>query len=255
MQGSVRYNLIFATIVCFVCAVFVSMSAVALRGKQEENATLDKYRNVLIAAGLAEDGEELSADEIESRFEPMEQVVIDLETGEETDIDPSSFDQRKASMDPEQSEPAPPNPARVQRLPHHALVYRLVEDGETEALVLPIQGAGLWSTLYGFLALDSDIETIRGLTYYEQGETAGLGGEVDNPKWKALWPGRKAFDENMEPKIAVIKGEAGPPSEDPYQVDGLSGATITSRAVTNMLHFWLGEDGFGPFLRRQRHGG
>lgn len=255
MQGSVRYNLIFATIVCVVCAVFVSVSAVALRDKQQENATLDKYRNVLLAAGLAKDGEDLSAEEIETRFEPVEQVVIDLETGEETDIDPSSFDQRKAAMDPEQSEPAPPNAARVQRLPHHALVYRLVDNGETRALVLPIQGAGLWSTLYGFLALDGDLETIRGLTYYEQGETAGLGGEVDNPRWKALWPGRKVFDENLEPKIAVIKGEAGPPSEDPYRVDGLSGATITSRSVTNMLHFWLGDEGFGPFLRRQRHGG
>lgn len=255
MQGSVRYNLIFASIVCVVCAVFVSLSAVALRDKQDENATLDKYKNVLLAAGLATDGEVLTAEEVEARFEPMEGIVIDLETGEETNIDPSSFDQRKATMDPERSLPAPPNDARVQRLPRHALVYRLVENGETKALVLPIQGAGLWSTLYGFLALEGDLATIRGLTYYEHGETAGLGGEVANPKWKALWPGRRAFDDDFQTKITVVKGEAGPPSEDPYRVDGLSGATITSRGVTNMLHFWLGEEGFGPYLRRQRDGG
>jgi Na+-transporting NADH:ubiquinone oxidoreductase subunit C len=255
MQGSVRYNLIFATIVCVVCAVFVSASNVGLRGKQAENATLDKYRNVLLAVGLVKDGEKLSADEIQQRFEPMQQVVIDLKTGEETDIDPSSFDQRKAAADPAESDPAPPNAARVQRIPHHALIYRLVENGETKAIVLPIHGAGLWSTLYGFLALDADLETIRGLTYYEQGETAGLGGEVDNPRWKALWPGRKAFTDDFEPEISVIKGKAGPPSEDPYHVDGLSGATITSRSVTYMLHFWLGDEGFAPYLRRLSHGG
>ena len=111
---------------------------------------------------------------------------------------------------------------------------------------------GLWSTLYGYVALEGDAQTILGLTFYQHGETAGLGGEVDNPRWKALWPGRKAFDEDWEPKIAVIKGSAGPPEEAPYQVDGLSGATLTCNGVTNALHFWLGEPGFGPFLARYR---
>ncbi len=119
-------------------------------------------------------------------------------------------------------------------------------------LVLPVEGYGLWSTLYGFLALDADTKTIRGLTYYQHLETPGLGGEVDNPSWKALWPGRVAFDETGAPVISVIKGRAGSPQDDPYRVDGLSGATITSRGVTNMLQFWLGEAGFGPYLERFR---
>ena len=119
-------------------------------------------------------------------------------------------------------------------------------------LVLPIEGYGLWSTLYGFLALDADTKTIRGLTYYQHLETPGLGGEVDNPSWKALWPGRVAFDDTGSPVISVIKGRAGSPQEDPYRVDGLSGATITSRGVTHMLRFWLGEAGFAPYLTRFR---
>ena len=135
-------------------------------------------------------------------------------------------------------------------MPDDGLVYEVVKDDEVEAIILPIEGMGLWSTLYGYIALDADVNTIEGITFYEHGETPGLGGEVDNPRWKALWPGRKAFDERGNVKIQVKKGPAGPPSEDPYQVDGLSGATLTSRGVTNMLHFWLGEEGFGPYLDR-----
>ena len=106
-----------------------------------------------------------------------------------------------------------------------------------------------------FLALNPNARTIRGLTFYEHKETPGLGGEVDNPRWKALWPGRLATDENGVPKISVVKGRAGPVSEDPYHVDGLSGATITSNGVTNLMDFWLGENGFGPYLSKQRAGG
>jgi len=100
--------------------------------------------------------------------------------------------------------------------------------------------------------MDKDTTTIRGLTFYAHGETPGLGGEVDNPRWKALWPGRKAFDENWKPDIRVIKGQAGSPETDPHHVDGLSGATLTSRGVTNLLLFWLGDQGFGPYLQQFR---
>ena len=155
---------------------------------------------------------------------------------------------------PDTSRPAPDNPSRVQRLGEVAVVYLLQgDDGGIKTVILPIEGYGLWGTLYGFLALDgADLETIRGITYYQHKETAGLGGEVDNPNWKARWPGRLAFDDQLETQIQVIKGPAGPPAEDPFRVDGISGATITGRGVTNMLHFWLGENGFGPYLDRLR---
>ena len=108
--------------------------------------------------------------------------------------------------------------------------------------------------MYGFLALDPDLATIRGLTFYQHGETPGLGGEVDNPRWKALWPGRIAFDETGEPVIAVARGRVGTPQQDPHRVDGLAGATLTSRGVTAMLRFWLGEHGYGPYLERLKRG-
>ena len=106
--------------------------------------------------------------------------------------------------------------------------------------------------MYGFLALDSDGVTIRGVTFYKTMETPGLGKEVEYPIWQRKWPGRKLFDENWEVAIEVIKGAAGSPADAPYEVDGLSGATLTSKGVTNLLRFWFGEEGFGPYLAQLR---
>lgn len=254
MQGSAGYNLGFAAAVCFVCAIVVSTSAVSLADRQDRNATLDKQNNVLIAAGLAADDESLDAAEVALRFEPITQVVIDTSTGEASDgVEPDGFDQRAASIDVARSRPAPDNTARVIRIPNQALVYEIRSGtGTLEMVVLPIEGLGLWGTLYGFVALEGDLRTIRGLTFYEHKETPGLGGEVDNPRWKGLWTGRLAFDDDLTPAIAVVKGAAGSVSDAPYEVDGLSGATITSRGVTSLLQFWLGQDGFGPYLTRLR---
>ena len=254
MQGSVGYNLAFAAGVCLVCAVVVSSSAVALADRQDRNAALDKQQNVLLAAGLATDDEKMSADEIAARFAPVTQVVVDLSSGAVVDdVDPAVFDQRAAASDPAQSRVAPENLARVVRLPTAALVYEVRDaSDDLEIVVLPVEGLGLWGTLYGFVALEGDLQTVRGLTFYEHKETPGLGGEVDNPRWKALWKGRLAFDETRTPVITVVKGLAGSVVDDPHAVDGLSGATITSRGVTNLLQFWLGPEGFGPYLTRLR---
>jgi Na+-transporting NADH:ubiquinone oxidoreductase subunit C len=166
-----------------------------------------------------------------------------------SDVDPTAFDQRAEASNSETGRDAPENNAGLMRLPFRALVYELRDGDELDLVVLPVEGLGLWSTLYGFLALDADLETIRGLTFYEHGETPGLGGEVDNPRWKSLWPGRKT-GVGAEPLIEVIRGRAGPTDEDPFRVDGLSGATMTSRGVTNLLRFWLGDDGFRAYLAR-----
>lgn len=253
------YTFLFAGVVCLICSLLVSTSAVALRSRQEANKLLDRQQKVLAVSGLMGEDESLPAAEVQERFaKNIVPRVVNLDTGEyvpEDEIDPASFDQQKATKDPERSEKAPQNKAQVRRIPNNALVYQVVEDGEVTELILPVEGKGLWSTLYGYLALDKDTTTIKGLTFYQHGETPGLGGEVDNPRWKALWPGRKAYNENWEPEIHVIKGPAGPPSDAPYSVDGLSGATLTSNGVTNLLQFWLGENGFGPYLDNFREKG
>lgn len=254
MSHSTGYTVGFAAAVCLVCAVFVSGAAVGLKSRQDANRLLDRQQKVLTVAGLIEEGAELAPAEIASLYESsIEQKVIDLATGAPNpEIPPATFDQQAASKDPKRSVVAPENPAKVMRLPKQALVFDVRKDGELKALILPIEGYGLWGTLYGYVALAPDARTIVGITFYSHKETPGLGGEVDNPRWKALWPGRLAFDEKGVPAIRVKKGAAGPPAEDPYQVDGLSGATLTSRGVTNLLRFWLGKDGFGPYLASYR---
>ena len=254
-QSSVQYIVGFAAAVCVVCAVAVSVSAVALKDRQDANKLLDQQKNVLAVSGLVESTAGLSSEDVGRIFsESIRSRVIDLQTGEYVDnIDPATFDQRKASKDPEQSHPAPANPSKIARVPDHAMVYEVVENDEMKTLIIPISGMGLWSTLYGYIALSgADTNTVEGITYYDQKETAGLGGEVENPRWKALWPGRKVFNASWQPVLKVRKGRAGSPDADPYQVDGLSGATLTSNGVTNMLRFWMGDEGFGPFLSNLR---
>jgi len=254
VQYSARYVVLFAAAVCAVCSVVVASSAVLLKARLEANKALDLQEKVLVVAGLMNPDEAIEDDEIRRRFEKhVRPQIIRLSSGNVvSDIDPVGFDQREASKNPDTSAPAPPNRAKVVRVPLHARVYLVETEGQLTGIILPIEGKGLWSTLYGFLALEPDARTIEGITFYQHGETPGLGGEVDNPRWKSRWKGRKAFDENWEPAIAVVKGSAGTPENDPYHVDGLSGATITSRGVSNLLAFWLGDAGFGPYLANYR---
>ena len=254
VQHSTAYIVGFSTLVCVVCALFVAGTEVSLRPLKERNILMDRQKNILAVAGLLQPGEKVGPDEIALRFkESIRPKIIELATGEVNEsIDPVTFNQRDAARDPDRSSRAPANPSKILRVPDEALIYEVMKDDQLKSIIIPIEGYGLWSTLYGYLAIAPDLTTILGITYYDQKETAGLGGEVENPAWKAKWVGRKAFDERGRIKIAVNKGPAGPPDEDPYRVDGLSGATITSRGVTNMLHFWLGQEGFGSYLSRLR---
>jgi Na+-transporting NADH:ubiquinone oxidoreductase subunit C len=248
------YTIGFSAAVCIVCSLLVSTSAVGLKDRQQQNAILEKQKNVLMAAGLVDPTQSVTRQEVAKLFENIKPVVINLQTGnEDTDIDPDTFDQLKATKDPLQSIKAPENKAKIARIPNNALIYKVLKNGKVQKIVLPIEGKGLWSTLYGFIALGTDCNTIQGITFYQHGETPGLGGEVDNPKWKALWIGRKAFDQDGNLKITVIKGKAGPVEKDPHQVDGLSGATLTARGVSHLVQFWLGDNGFSPFFEKFRN--
>lgn len=251
MQYSNAYIFGFAAAICVVCGVVVAGSAVSLKDRQEANARLDRQKKVLSVVGLLKEDESLDAAQIEARFaERIAPVVIELKTGKKAEgIDPATFDQAKEAKDPAIGIDAPSNQAKVLRLPKHAIVYQVLnEQKQIERIVLPVEGKGLWSTLYGYLAVEKDGDTIAGLTFYQHGETPGLGGEIDNPRWKALWPGRKIRNAKGEPAIQVVKGAAGGADAAPNKVDGLSGATLTSNGVTYLLRFWAGENGFGPYL-------
>jgi Na+-transporting NADH:ubiquinone oxidoreductase subunit C len=255
---STSYTLGFAAAVCVVCALLVSVAAVGLSERQENNARLYRQKNVLLAAGLVKPGEDLSAAELLKIFDAnIETRLIDLSTGAPVPpgkLDPKTYDQRRARTDPTLSRAAPDNRAGLARLPNVGTAYYVMDKGKVAQVVLPIEGAGMWGTLYGFISMDRDGNTVRGLTFYDQKETPGLGGEIGNPRWQALWQGRRAYDANWEPKLTVIKGAAGPPDRDPHRIDGLSGATITSNSVARLIGFWLSADGYAPYLKRLREG-
>ena len=247
----IGYTLGFAAAVCVVCSVVVSVSAVALHEKQAANALLDRQRQVLLVAGRIPTDEALSPEEMQSRFEQdINTRIFDLETGQYADDKVSlPYDPVEAGRDAERSIPAATNEAGIQRVPAYGAVYEVKDNGAVDMYVLPVWGQGLWSTLYGYLALDKDGTTVRGLTFYENGETPGLGGEIANPAWQAHWKGRKVFDDSGEPCIQLVKGAVGPPEEDPHRVDALSGATITSRGVESLVNFWMSEEGYGAFVK------
>lgn len=256
-RNGTLYTILFTAGVCGICSILVSGAAVGLRERQQANQILERRRQVLAVAGLTKTEMALSAGQINQTFEEsIKPRIVNLQTGEYDDsIDPTKFNQREASADPTRSRPAPPNQSGIMRLPNQALIYHVVRDGKVEQIILPVEGTGLWSKLYGYLALDTDTNTVRGITFYEHGETPGLGGEIENPRWQGFWPGRKIYTAEWVPAIVVKKGPAGPPETDPHSVDGLSGATLTGRGVEKLINFWFGEDGFGPYLRRVREKG
>lgn len=248
---SVGKTLLVAFLVCLVCAVVVSTAAVTLRPVQQKNQTLDRRVNILQAADLYQPGMD-----VEKAFNTIERKFIDLESGEYVEK-PDSYDQLKAAKDPDQSErlSGEEDIAGIKSQADVAEVFLARKDnGELSRIILPVRGYGLWSTLYGFMALEADGKTIAGLGFYQHGETPGLGGEVDNPKWKALWEGKKLYDEDGDIAIEVVKGsvDSGTPNAE-NKVDGLAGATLTSKGVSNLVRFWVGEKGFGPYLERMRN--
>lgn len=253
-KDSIKSTIIVALLLCLVCSVIVSGAAVFLKPLQQANKALDKKTNILLAAGMETEGQD-----IEALFEQFTPKVVDLDTGRYvSDVDPATYDQRKAAKDPKQSEALSGDEdiASIGRRANYATVYLLEKDGQLDRVILPVKGYALWSTLYGFLALEGDGNTVAGLGFYEHAETPGLGGEIDNPRWKALWPGKKLFDANGTLAVDLVKGSVDPNSPKAvHQVDGLSGATLTTNGVENLLWFWLGENGFGPYLNNLRAGG
>lgn len=243
-----------AILLCLVCSVVVSAVHVSLSSIQEAKREEFRQQSVLVAAGVWKDG----ADPAKLFAEKVETISLDLTTGESvepTEKDPR-FDLAKALQDSSMHRKleTAADVAGLKKVENFATIYQVqasTDDGNREILVMPVRGKGLWSTLWGFVALDiTEIEngpenvTVAGLTYYQHGETPGLGGEVDNPKWKSMWPGKKVFSDDWDVLVEVSKT-----ANTDYQVDALSGATLTSNGVSNMLEFWLGEGGFQPYLK------
>jgi Na+-transporting NADH:ubiquinone oxidoreductase subunit C len=241
-----------AILLCLVCAVLVAGASVLLKPLQERNKALAIKQEIVAVAGLATPG----ADAEQLFRERIETHVVDLDTGEyAAGVDPATFDPRAAARDPVTSRVLPRvvDIAGIKRRASLAPVYLVRDDGQLSTIVLPVHGYGLWSTMYGFIALAGDARTIKGITFYEHAETPGLGDTIEQPEWQAQFRGKLAYDTQGDVAIRVIKGQVDPGSPQArYEVDGIAGATLTSNGVTNLLRFWLGDQGFGPYLERLR---
>ena len=242
-----------ATLVCVICSVVVAATAVGLRPVQEANKLRDKQRYILQTAGLYGAG---SQGDLSMLFQQVEGRVVDLASGTFVEgLSPDDLDKNDVE-NPEQPISAEDDVAGIGAKPKLRPVYLVRKADQLERLILPVEGKGLWSTMHGFIALGPDLATIETFCVYDHGETPGLGGEVSSPRWLALWDAKKAVDDEGRPIIEVIKGSVNSTGPDAdHQVDGLSGATLTGRGVTNLLHFWLGEEGYGPLLTNLRKGG
>lgn len=250
-NDSLEKTIAIALSLCFVCAILVSLAAVALRPLQIENKAMDMKKNILDVAGLLDE----DTDVHNAFAEQIEAKLVDVATGDYVEGDVDTYDQRKAAKDPAQNVVLTKDQdiASIKTRAKIAKVY-LVKEGDTvKSIILPVHGYGLWSTMYGFLALNADGQTVQSINFYDQGETPGLGAEVVNPSWRALWDGKKVYSEDGAVALGLIKGlvdNSKPGSE--FQVDGLAGATLTSVGVTNLVKFWMSQEGFAAYLDKVR---
>jgi len=251
MNDSVLKTLTVSFVVCLFCSLIVSFAAVSLRDTQNLNKLNDQRIKILKTAAIYDPQQS-----VESQFTKLTPKFVDFSSGllldEYENLDLTTYDPVYFSKQASFSTPIPPDLdiAIVKNKENIGKIFLLKdEENQLEKIILPIRGYGLWGTLFGYIAIDKDLNTIRGLEFYEHKETPGLGAEVDNPRWKALWDGKKIYKDG-DIEIAVIKGKVDPSNAmADYQVDGLSGATLTSRGVTNMLAFWFSESGYQETLK------
>ena len=254
-NDSLEKTVAVALALCLVCAVLVSLATVALRPLQNYNKALDMKKNILDVAGLLDEGTDID----QAFKERIEAKIVDISTGDYVDnIDADEYDQRKAAKDPAQNEviPVEKDIASIRFKAKYAKIFLVKNGDQLQSIILPVNGYGLWSTMYGFMALDADAQTVQSINLYDQGETPGLGGEVVNPNWRALWKGKKVYGENGEVALTLVKGTVDTSRADAvYRVDGLAGATLTSRGVSNLVQYWMGDEGFAAYLNKIRNNG
>jgi len=240
-------------VLAFFCSLMVAGAAVGLKPLQQENQAIDQKKNILLAADLYD-----STKPVDELFGAIETRIVDLATGKfvsEETIPPGDYNQLKAAMSDDLGRMLTKEEdiAGIRRLEKYSLVYLARQQDKISQIILPIRGKGLWSTLYGYLAIDGDLTTVNGISFYQHGETPGLGGEIENPRWQSGWKGKQVYDTSNNKAIWIGKGKRQ--LEEIHQVDGISGATLTIDGVNDIMSFWFGESGFQPFLSQLQNNG
>lgn len=251
-KDSIGGTLTVVVLLSLLCSLIVAGAAVSLKSLQDEQKQLDKQKNILSVAGL------LQSDTPKSQIkdiyaQKIESKIVDLATGDYVE-GVTNFDAKLAAKDPAQSIEISPeeDKAGIRTRAKYAEVYLVKgDDGKISQVVVPMHARGLWSVIYAFVSVQPDGNTINGITYYDQAETAGLGGEIANPRWQAYFHGKKLYNDKNEVAMTVGKNAS---NNKEHGVDALSGATITSNAVDNSFKYWFSNNGFGPYLAKLKAG-
>jgi Na+-transporting NADH:ubiquinone oxidoreductase subunit C len=213
-RDSISNTLTIAVGLSLICSILVASAAIVLKPRQQKNQEEYRQRIILEVAGLMEpDGD------IATLFATIQPELVKVAGGENVEI------------------------------------YLEKKGNEIQQIILPISGPGLWSTMRGYIAVAPDGNTVKGLRFFEHAETPGLGDQIDKPDWRNLWVGKHLYGDDSTPRIEVVRGFALRDATNAnlqYQIDGLSGATLTGNGVTKLVQHWTGPEGFGPYLESYR---
>ncbi|WP_375687742.1 FMN-binding protein [Pseudooceanicola sp. LIPI14-2-Ac024] len=230
----------FATAV--ICAVFVSAATVILRPIQAANRAAETQLRLETLLGSIPGMTELLSENEEAT---LSTVVIDLDTGRAAqDVTPETLEAALADSGNWTAIPAGEDIAGLGSRPNYAQIYMLRDGDDVELVILPIAGAGSQGPIEAMIAIDGDMQTIAGLTITSHVETPGLGARIDEPAWQAQFAGVPFRDAQGNVEFSVARG----PATNEFQVDGITGATRTGNAMTQIVRFWLGPMGYGPLL-------
>ncbi len=240
------------TVTALLCSILVSSAAVFLQPLQKAYADIERIRYLVQLSGLVDSDADLSEFAIVSAYQDVTPRLIDLETGSfDQNLDPQSFEDPDTADELQQlvSIPAELDSARLELRPRWISVYQVETDSALPRLIFPIYGQGMWSTIYGYLALEGDLNTIADVVFYEHEETAGIGDQIQRPAWLVGWRGKKLYDEQGQLQFDIGSIDVDSPEYD-YRVDGIAGATVTVDGVADLVRYWFGPHGYAPFISR-----
>lgn len=242
-KNSNAYIIIYATVIIAIVGVLLAVASLSLKDRQNANIMVEKQGAILSSIGLGGDAGKVKdkTQYIQDEFAKyiVESYVIDAK-GERVE-----GEEAFALLDQLKAQYAAPDETR--RLP--VFIARL-DNGE-ELAVLPIYGSGLWGPIWGYMALEDDWNTIYGANFDHQGETPGLGAEIATTGFSGQFAGKKIFRNGQFTGVSVLKG-AGASSGNPNAVDAVSGGTITSRGVENMIYSSL--SAYLPLIEKMQKG-
>ncbi|MCI2963243.1 Na(+)-translocating NADH-quinone reductase subunit C [Shewanella sp. N2AIL] len=246
-KDTVVGTMIFTITLCLLCSFMITGTAGILKERKVSKKRDEVKRYVLMAADVNL-GQDTDFREIFAKS--VKPLLINLDTGKvDSDANVLDFDERMAAINPETSSAPKKDIAKIKTRANDARVFKVLDaDGKLDSVVVPFYGKGLWSMIYGYVAVEPDFNTIKGLVVYEHGETPGIGDFVTDPHWLSLWKGKQLFDEKGKFAMRLVKG--GAKEGDVHGVDAVSGATMTGRGVQRAMEFWFGVEGFQTFFNQ-----